>query len=96
VFNPPSGQTCAAWASDFVNSAGGYLDNPNDSAGCRYCQYKVSDVDEWSRVPALNLLKVGDEFFLPLNIQFSNRWRDVGIYFCFFGMLLLRFSSLRT
>lgn len=68
VFNPPSSQTCAAWASDFVNAAGGYLDNPNDSAGCRYCQYKV-----------------GDEFFLPLNIRFSHRWRDVGIYFCFFA-----------
>lgn len=68
VFNPPSSQTCAAWANDFVNAAGGYLDNPNDSAGCRYCQYKV-----------------GDEYFRPLNIQFSNRWRDVGIFFCFFA-----------
>ncbi|KAI0006223.1 ABC-2 type transporter-domain-containing protein [Russula compacta] len=67
VFNPPSGQTCAAWASDFVNAAGGSLDNPNDSSGCRYCQYKV-----------------GDEFFLPLNIRFSHRWRDLGIYFCIF------------
>jgi len=67
VFTPPSGQTCAAWANDFVNAAGGYLDNPGDSAACRYCQYKV-----------------GDEFFLPLNIRFSHRWRDVGIYFCFF------------
>src|SRR6266851_7286428 len=44
VFDPPSSQTCAAWASDFVNAAGGYLDNPNDFGGCRYCQYKVSDV----------------------------------------------------
>jgi hypothetical protein len=44
VFNPPSSQTCAAWANDFVNAAGGYLDNPNDTAGCRYCQYKVSEV----------------------------------------------------
>jgi len=67
VFNPPSGQTCVAWAGDFVNAAGGYLDNPNDSAACRYCQYKV-----------------GDEFYLPLNIRYSHRWRDVGIYFCFF------------
>jgi hypothetical protein len=50
VFNPPSGQTCAAWASDFVNAVGGYLDNPNDSAGCRYCQYKVSDVGKGSCV----------------------------------------------
>ncbi|KAH9031530.1 ABC-2 type transporter-domain-containing protein [Lactarius pseudohatsudake] len=67
VFNPPSGQTCAAWARDFVNAAGGYLDNPNDSAACRYCRYTV-----------------GDEFFLPLNIRYSHRWGDVGIYFCFF------------
>ncbi len=96
IFNPPSGQTCAAWASDFVNAAGGYLDNPNDSAGCRYCQYKVSDVDKQSCAPVLSLLKVGDEFFLPLNIRFSNRWRDAGIYLCFFGMLLLRVSSLCT
>ncbi|KAI9458491.1 ABC-2 type transporter-domain-containing protein [Russula earlei] len=68
VFNPPLGQTCAAWANDFVTAAGGYLDNPNDSTGCRYCQYKV-----------------GDEFFLPLNIRYSHRWRDVGIFFCFFA-----------
>jgi hypothetical protein len=45
LFNPPSGQTCLAWARDFVNAAGGYLDNPNDSDACRYCQYSVSDFD---------------------------------------------------
>jgi ABC-type multidrug transport system permease subunit len=28
---------------------------------------------------------VGDEFFLPLNITYGNRWRDVGILFAFFG-----------
>ncbi|KAI0273384.1 pleiotropic drug resistance ABC transporter [Gloeopeniophorella convolvens] len=67
TFNPPSGQTCVAWAGDFVNAVSGYLDNPNDTSSCRYCQYKV-----------------GDEYFLPLNIRYSHRWRDVGIYFCFF------------
>ena len=36
----------------------------------------------------LKTSKVGDEFFLPLNIRFSHRWRDVGIYFCFFGKYL--------
>ncbi|KAI0064587.1 hypothetical protein BV25DRAFT_1869256 [Artomyces pyxidatus] len=68
VFNPPSGQTCAAWANDFVNAVGGYLDNPSDSSSCRYCQYKI-----------------GDEFFLPLNIRYSFRWRDVFIFFCYFA-----------
>ena len=32
---------------------------------------------------------VGDQFFDPLNISFSNRWRDVFIIFAFFGGLLL-------
>jgi len=67
VFQPPSGQTCKAWAQDFVDAFGGYLDNPNAVNSCRYCQYSI-----------------GDEFFTPLNIQFSNRWRDVFIVFAYF------------
>lgn len=43
MFSPPSGQTCAAWASAFVSVAGGYLDNPDDTADCRYCQFRVGD-----------------------------------------------------
>ncbi|KAI0690742.1 ABC-2 type transporter-domain-containing protein [Cytidiella melzeri] len=27
---------------------------------------------------------VGDQYFTPLNIEYSNRWRDVWIVFCFF------------
>jgi ATP-binding cassette subfamily G (WHITE) protein 2 (SNQ2) len=68
VFNPPSGQTCAAWAQSFVDTFGGYLDNPLETAACRYCQYAV-----------------GDQFYTPLNISFSNRWRDAFILFSFFG-----------
>ncbi|TFK26772.1 ABC-transporter [Coprinopsis marcescibilis] len=66
VFNPPSGETCASWAQEFVSIFGGYLDNPNDSSACRYCQFQV-----------------GDEFFVPLNIKFSQRWRDAFILFSF-------------
>ncbi|KAF4573417.1 hypothetical protein EYR36_007932 [Pleurotus pulmonarius] len=43
LFSPPSGQTCAAWASAFVSVAGGYIDNPDDTADCRYCQFRVGD-----------------------------------------------------
>ncbi|KDQ63068.1 hypothetical protein JAAARDRAFT_202584 [Jaapia argillacea MUCL 33604] len=68
VFNPPSGQTCQTWASDFVAGFGGYLDNPNDTEGCRYCQYKV-----------------GDEFFLPLNIRYSDRWWNASLLLAFFA-----------
>ena len=65
-------QTCSAWAQDFANAFGGYIDNPSATSACRYCQYVV-----------------GDQFFDPLNISFSNRWRDVFIIFSFFGKLLL-------
>ncbi|KAI6133706.1 pleiotropic drug resistance ABC transporter [Pisolithus croceorrhizus] len=67
VFNPPSSQTCFEWAGEFVSAFGGYLNNPNATAACQYCQYKV-----------------GDEYFTPLNINFSNRWRDVFIVFAYF------------
>ncbi|KAF9270866.1 hypothetical protein L218DRAFT_889741 [Marasmius fiardii PR-910] len=43
VFNPPSGQTCQQWAGEFVSVFGGYLDNQNDTSGCRYCQYTQGD-----------------------------------------------------
>jgi ATP-binding cassette, subfamily G (WHITE), member 2, SNQ2 len=32
---------------------------------------------------------VGDQFFVPLNVSFSNRWRDAFIIFAFFSELLL-------
>ena len=43
VFNPPLGETCATWANDFVQYFGGYLDNPAESALCRYCPIAVGD-----------------------------------------------------
>jgi len=43
VFNPPLGETCATWANDFVQYFGGYLDNPTESALCRYCPIAVGD-----------------------------------------------------
>jgi len=67
LFNPPSGQNCQQWAGDFVNANGGYLNNPNATSNCQYCQYSV-----------------GDEYYTPLNIKFSNRWRDAFILFAYF------------
>ncbi|KAG0141461.1 hypothetical protein CROQUDRAFT_68265 [Cronartium quercuum f. sp. fusiforme G11] len=40
---PPSGQTCNQWLSAYVTSAGGYINNPNDTSNCDYCQYSVGD-----------------------------------------------------
>jgi ATP-binding cassette, subfamily G (WHITE), member 2, PDR len=43
-FNPPPGLTCSSYAQDFVNSATGYLTNPDATSNCGYCQYS-SGVD---------------------------------------------------
>jgi len=67
VFDPPAGQTCSAWANEFVSAFGGYLDNANDTTACRYCPYAV-----------------GEDFFVPLNIRYDNRWRDAFVLFAFF------------
>ncbi|KAF9041170.1 hypothetical protein BDP27DRAFT_1435091 [Rhodocollybia butyracea] len=30
-------------ANDFVTAAGGYLNNPNATSSCEYCEYAVGD-----------------------------------------------------
>lgn len=72
IFTPPPGQTCSTWGQDFVHNFGGYIDNLNDTAACRYCQYAV-----------------GDQYFLPLNIRFSQRWRDAFILLSYVGFNLI-------
>ncbi|TFL02988.1 pleiotropic drug resistance ABC transporter [Pterulicium gracile] len=72
TFDPPTGETCGSWADPFVNAFTGYLNNPDASSDCQYCQYAV-----------------GDEFFVPLNIAVSNRWRDAFILFAFFVFNIL-------
>ncbi|KAJ6623061.1 ABC-2 type transporter-domain-containing protein [Mycena sp. CBHHK59/15] len=72
IFNPPSGQTCNEWAQDFVNVAGGYLDNGDDTSGCRYCTYAV-----------------GDQFYTPLGISYSHRWRDAFIFLAYVGFNII-------
>ncbi len=43
TFQPPSGQSCQAWAQTFVNAFGGYLSDPNATSNCGYCQYTTGD-----------------------------------------------------
>lgn len=43
IFRTPPGQTCATWAKEFIDFAGGYLEDPNATDTCRYCQYSVGD-----------------------------------------------------
>ncbi|KAG8167727.1 hypothetical protein KVR01_003416 [Diaporthe batatas] len=36
-FDPPANQTCAAYMSDYISAAGGYLENPTATADCSFC-----------------------------------------------------------
>ncbi|KAI0159897.1 ABC-2 type transporter-domain-containing protein [Hypoxylon sp. FL1284] len=38
-FDAPPGQTCGGYAGQFARRAGGYLLNPDATAGCEYCPY---------------------------------------------------------
>lgn len=40
-FEPVSGQTCGQYAKDFLASASGYLNNPDATSNCQYCQYSA-------------------------------------------------------
>jgi len=43
VFTSPAGQTCGQWANGFASAVGGYINNPNDTGNCQFCQYSVGD-----------------------------------------------------
>ncbi|PYH99303.1 hypothetical protein BO71DRAFT_394369 [Aspergillus ellipticus CBS 707.79] len=45
VLNPPSGQTCGQYLSEYASLAGGRLMNPNATSDCSYCS--VSTADEY-------------------------------------------------
>ncbi|KAI7832790.1 ABC-2 type transporter-domain-containing protein [Gamsiella multidivaricata] len=62
IFNVPAGQTCASYAAAFMEKAVGYINNPNDTSNCQYCQYEY-----------------GQDFYGALSMDFSHRWRNVGI-----------------
>jgi ABC-type multidrug transport system permease subunit len=43
IFNPPAGQTCGQYAATFLETAMGYVSNPNATSDCGYCEYSVGD-----------------------------------------------------
>jgi len=42
-FDPPSGQTCGEYLSSYISSTSGYLQNPNATGQCSYCQIAETD-----------------------------------------------------
>lgn len=43
-FDPPPGQSCGAYAGQWAQTAGGYLEDGAAMANCGYCQYRDGDV----------------------------------------------------
>lgn len=84
LFNPPSGQTCAAYLTSYLqNSPGANLVNPDAVEGCKVCQYTM-----------------GSDYLKTVNIKhYYYGWRDnaIVVLFCFssYGLVYL-FLKLRT
>jgi ATP-binding cassette subfamily G (WHITE) protein 2 (PDR) len=43
-FNPPSGQDCGAYLQPYINTVGGYVQNPQAMQNCSFCQIKSTNV----------------------------------------------------
>jgi ATP-binding cassette, subfamily G (WHITE), member 2, PDR len=43
IFDPPAGQTCGEYSATFLNTAIGYLSNPDATSRCGYCPFSVGD-----------------------------------------------------
>ncbi|KAG0196193.1 hypothetical protein BGX28_010451 [Mortierella sp. GBA30] len=39
IFQPPSGQTCMQYIGPFLQRSTGYINNPDATSNCQYCQY---------------------------------------------------------
>ena len=54
IFQPPSGETCATYLADYLQTAPGRLYNPTATSNCQYCslsnadQYLAGDSIYWS------------------------------------------------
>lgn len=67
TLTPPSGQTCGEYMSNYINSVGGYLTNPNDSSACEFCPIGASD----------------EFLANNFNIFYRHHWRNLGLLVAF-------------
>ncbi|KAF4598086.1 hypothetical protein EYR38_006480 [Pleurotus pulmonarius] len=65
--NPPAGQTCSQFFQQYISLAGGYLEFPDASSGCRFCAFASTD----------------EFLLSSFNITYNHRWRNFGIMFAF-------------
>ena len=65
--DPPSGQTCSQYLGPYISANGGYVQNSGATSQCQFCRYRTTD-----------------EYLLNnFNIEYSHRWRDLGIFIVF-------------
>jgi len=43
MFNPPVNQTCYGYSATYLETAIGYIANPNATSNCAYCEFQVGD-----------------------------------------------------
>lgn len=41
--NPPSDESCQTYFQSYIDSAGGYLENPDATTDCSYCSLKYTN-----------------------------------------------------
>ncbi|KAF9890375.1 hypothetical protein FE257_006043 [Aspergillus nanangensis] len=62
-FDPPSGQTCLAYMSDYISkTGGGYLQDDNATSNCSFCS--ISDTDT---------------FLKAVHSDYKDAWRNFGL-----------------
>lgn len=88
-FNPPPGSTCAEYAGHFVSevATSGYLQNPNETSNCGFCQYQngleyietlnIHSGDQWlalGRMAVFVVLNWALLFFFVYTVRFKG-WK---------------------
>ncbi|KAI9319047.1 ABC-2 type transporter-domain-containing protein [Dichotomocladium elegans] len=79
TLNPPPGQTCGQYMANFFAYGGtGYIANPDDTSGCRYCTYSSGK----------------EYYTMTFQWDASHRWRNLGIIIAFFAFNTILFQLL--
>jgi ATP-binding cassette subfamily G (WHITE) protein 2 (SNQ2) len=82
IFEPPGGQTCGQYAATFMETAIGYLANPNATSNCGYCPYSVGDgylsylefswSDRWQQLAIFGSFIVSNLIILGIAARYLN------------------------
>ncbi|KAI7852667.1 ABC-2 type transporter-domain-containing protein [Circinella umbellata] len=78
TFNPPPGQTCGSYMERFLSNpqSTGYIDNPEDSSHCNYCQFSSGK----------------EYYSITFQWSEQHRWRNFGIIICYFAFNTIIFQ----